>query len=80
MRLPWFALPRMQAKGQEEPASGRTLKPCPFCGSQPYTRTWEGGGFQFWTITCRTCGTEKGAMNPQTAMERWNTRKGEPLT
>lgn len=56
------------------------LKPCPFCGSGKILR---GKSQPFrvdeWFIACRDCHAEisGGDNNPNTLLNRWNTRPGE---
>ncbi len=36
-------------------ANEPTLKPCPFCGSVPWTKNFFDGFFWYWRIGCTKC-------------------------
>ena len=57
-------------------------KPCPFCGSQPKSQPWHGGGMRKRMVCCvdEACfaSPEVTGSTTERALENWNVRYTEP--
>ncbi len=73
----------MTAEKRAEPTPAY-LAPCPFCGEQPTTEPWHGGGPNKLAVICESVNCFVGPMvtgeSNQEAVTRWNWRAVKPDT
>ncbi len=61
---------------QKTPTVEESLKPCPFCGGEPYLESYGPGGFSG-SVYCSTEGCAADGYNASSekeAIDRWNRR------